>query len=688
MEPSGSSSNEAVAAPSSENASAAAAPLSEQTTHEVNIKCIDGSTTKLEVNTDLTGAQLKELIAEKLTVPADQQRLIFRGRAIKDDDVIGAHIRESGQTLHMVQKPAPATPSGTSASSSAARVPGPTGPTVMQTPMGPQVVQFATLPGDFLQGGGDLAQMLSTLLGGAVNAATNAAGQGLPAAVPPVPPESHTAASPASSGKGQGKGTGIASATASRAAGDTSSAPDAAPSGLGAAIQQQVQQLQGQMQIVFQSGELPAGTQPNVLPNMFGSLAQDITRHNSAHPDVETTGAGQPDALPWRDLRRLHAHLSRVLGRSSQHRPAVPPRQMPEGVHGELLAFLSLLHAATSQLSVAISDMQNMLREGNGPASRQRLQFAMVLASSGRVLRAMSTALVPNSLLPMPEAVPEPSTEPALVAEEEPGIGAATDPNMLTMQDPSEEWVWNSVDHIYELRGTNPGGPAPDLEAMARLTGAAAAESSYWPATPSPQEAASEAGAQEDEDDALDVQENAKTEESGPAAIEQTSSASASEQLPTSQANRAAAELDELLSTVTSGSGGPNAEDALASMPANVRSCWEQWTKPDKFRRVLEQAVQPPFSRAYLSGDSTGSHHTPVLPPPEEFLPLRWQRAAGRVQGLREIPEPPDHLSRAYLSAFVRDMGRAVGSDSSYSSMPEVHERYPNLARIVDFVSR
>ncbi|CAE7243323.1 unnamed protein product [Symbiodinium microadriaticum] len=51
---------------------------------EINVKQIDGSTTPVTVRSSFNGWALKQLLAEKLGVPADRQRLICRGRAIQD----------------------------------------------------------------------------------------------------------------------------------------------------------------------------------------------------------------------------------------------------------------------------------------------------------------------------------------------------------------------------------------------------------------------------------------------------------------------------------------------------------------------------------------------------------------------------------------------------------------------------
>jgi len=163
------------------------------------------------------------------------------------------------------------------------------------------------------------------------------------------------------------------------------------------------------------------------------------------------------------------------------------------------------------------------------------------------------------------------------------------------------------------------------------------------------------------------------------------------DQLPAPTADEATQIMQMLPSLFGQNDGHPGASDGpgpLAGLPAEVRACWERWTRPEAFRPVVEQAVQPPLSRAYVSGDATGSHRAPVLPPPEGFLPLRWERAAGRVEGLQQIPEAPEHLSRAYLSAFMRDLGDYAANNATYASMPEAAERYPHLARLIAFTGR
>lgn len=77
-----------------------------QTVYEVNIKSIDGTVTKMDVPSNLRGLSLKRRILDRLRVPIERQRLIFRGRVVRDEDVLGHHITQSGQTIHLVQRPA------------------------------------------------------------------------------------------------------------------------------------------------------------------------------------------------------------------------------------------------------------------------------------------------------------------------------------------------------------------------------------------------------------------------------------------------------------------------------------------------------------------------------------------------------------------------------------------------------
>lgn len=51
----------------------------------VNIRCSNGSKFSVRTSLDSTVESFKELVAEKSDVPANQQRLIYKGRILKDD---------------------------------------------------------------------------------------------------------------------------------------------------------------------------------------------------------------------------------------------------------------------------------------------------------------------------------------------------------------------------------------------------------------------------------------------------------------------------------------------------------------------------------------------------------------------------------------------------------------------------
>ncbi|XP_074275769.1 ubiquitin domain-containing protein DSK2a-like [Silene latifolia] len=82
----------------------------------VNIRC--SNNTKFSVTTSLesTVANFKAVVAQSSDVPADQQRLIYKGRILKDDHTLASYGLQADHTIHMVRGFAPSaanTPSGT-----------------------------------------------------------------------------------------------------------------------------------------------------------------------------------------------------------------------------------------------------------------------------------------------------------------------------------------------------------------------------------------------------------------------------------------------------------------------------------------------------------------------------------------------------------------------------------------------
>ncbi|XP_010482008.1 PREDICTED: large proline-rich protein BAG6 isoform X1 [Camelina sativa] len=86
-----------------------------ESTLELNIKTLDSQTYTFQVNKNETVSLFKEKIASETGVPVGQQRLIFRGRVLKDDHPLSEYHLENGHTLHLVvRQPAESVPtSGT-----------------------------------------------------------------------------------------------------------------------------------------------------------------------------------------------------------------------------------------------------------------------------------------------------------------------------------------------------------------------------------------------------------------------------------------------------------------------------------------------------------------------------------------------------------------------------------------------
>ncbi|KAF9603938.1 hypothetical protein IFM89_039158 [Coptis chinensis] len=69
----------------------------------INIRCSSGS--KFSVKTDLksTVLEFKALLAQNCDVPSEQQRLIYKGRILKDDQTLESYSLQADHTVHMVR---------------------------------------------------------------------------------------------------------------------------------------------------------------------------------------------------------------------------------------------------------------------------------------------------------------------------------------------------------------------------------------------------------------------------------------------------------------------------------------------------------------------------------------------------------------------------------------------------------
>ncbi|XP_010907120.1 uncharacterized protein [Elaeis guineensis] len=75
---------------------------SSEPTIEINIKTLDSQIYTFRVNKDMSVPVLKEKVANAIGIPVEQQRLIFRGKVLKDNHLLSEYHLEDGHTLHLV----------------------------------------------------------------------------------------------------------------------------------------------------------------------------------------------------------------------------------------------------------------------------------------------------------------------------------------------------------------------------------------------------------------------------------------------------------------------------------------------------------------------------------------------------------------------------------------------------------
>ncbi|WOK98411.1 hypothetical protein Cni_G07122 [Canna indica] len=91
----------------------------------VHVRCSNGSKFSVQTTLDSTVGTFKAALAQKCDVPPEQQRLIYKGRILKDQQTLESYGLESDHTIHLVRgltQPDPST-DATIASNGASRVP-------------------------------------------------------------------------------------------------------------------------------------------------------------------------------------------------------------------------------------------------------------------------------------------------------------------------------------------------------------------------------------------------------------------------------------------------------------------------------------------------------------------------------------------------------------------------------------
>ncbi|OEL36133.1 Ubiquitin domain-containing protein DSK2b [Dichanthelium oligosanthes] len=84
----------------------------------LNIRCANGSKFTVQADLAATVGAFKEIVAGSCDVPAPQQRLIYKGRILKDEQTLESYGVETGHTIHLVRGVAPLAAPGAPAAAS------------------------------------------------------------------------------------------------------------------------------------------------------------------------------------------------------------------------------------------------------------------------------------------------------------------------------------------------------------------------------------------------------------------------------------------------------------------------------------------------------------------------------------------------------------------------------------------
>ena len=155
----------AAAGPSSDGqgaSTAAAGPSSDgqgaSSEIELTVKSVGAESCQLRVSRDMSVMDFKRAVSPQMNVPVDRQRLIYRGRVLKDDHKLSDYGIDDGMVLHLVVRP-----EGSVANAANDEPPAPEAPRPsLGAPTG-MLMGTVTIP----EGQGlDLAAVMNSMLGG------------------------------------------------------------------------------------------------------------------------------------------------------------------------------------------------------------------------------------------------------------------------------------------------------------------------------------------------------------------------------------------------------------------------------------------------------------------------------------------------------------------------------------------
>src|SRR5437868_12617101 len=73
-----------------------------QSDNDFYVKTLTGKSLPLALRAGLTVKQVKEQVAEREQIPVEQQRLIFNGKNLEDDNQLSDYNVQVGSTVHLV----------------------------------------------------------------------------------------------------------------------------------------------------------------------------------------------------------------------------------------------------------------------------------------------------------------------------------------------------------------------------------------------------------------------------------------------------------------------------------------------------------------------------------------------------------------------------------------------------------
>jgi ubiquilin len=121
----------------------------------LTIKCSNADKLTVSIPVSATVLELKEKIGEQLSISASQQRLIYKGKVLKDELTLEHYEVQDGHTVHMVKGSAPGASTPSTSSTAAAAQPAPSSaPSASTNPQANPFNMFGASPNPFAAMGG------------------------------------------------------------------------------------------------------------------------------------------------------------------------------------------------------------------------------------------------------------------------------------------------------------------------------------------------------------------------------------------------------------------------------------------------------------------------------------------------------------------------------------------------------